>query len=181
MLNPNWRERLAVPLRTLQIVVVALALGCIAFMAIVLFMVGSGGFQPAAPEMPVISYLALAFVALILVVRIVVGTVIVGQGCAKIARADSRSSSQSGDESNADDLAALVQIHCTKTIVGAALFEGVSFFLLIAYLVEGLPIVLDVAMATIVCIPLHFPTSGRMAYWIESKSDFVDQQRQFGR
>jgi hypothetical protein len=89
VLNPNWQERLTVPVRTLQIVVVAMALGCISFMAIVVF--------------------------------------------------------------------------------------------LTVYMIECLPIVLAAAIAMIICVLLHFPTSGRMAAWIESKSHLVDQQRQFRR
>jgi hypothetical protein len=178
VLNPQWQERLAAPTRTLQIVIVAMAVGCLGFMVIVVFLAKP---LAAPPEMPLLSYLALSFVAFAVLVRITLGVVIVGQGCGKIGRGESRSPDEPSRDAAGDDLTAFVQIYQAITIAGAAVFEGVSFFLLIAYMLEGLPIVLAAAMAMIICVLLHFPTRGRMAAWIESKSHLVDQQRQFGR
>jgi hypothetical protein len=181
MLNPQWQDRLATPTRTLQIVVGALTLGCLSFMAIAVFLVNSSGPVAPAEGVPLMSYLALSVIPVIVVVRGIAGSVVASRGCGAIAQGTFRPANPPPKTDKSDDLMPIVQVYATRTIVGGALFEGVSFFLIIAYLLEGLPVVLAGAMVTIVCVMLHFPTSGRLAWWIESKSQWIDQQRPFRR
>jgi cell division protein FtsX len=177
MLNHNWQDQLAAPTRKLQIIVGALCAGCVLFMVIAIVNVVQRGAMANAAEMPIISYVALAMCASVVLASVVIVPTIVNHGCAAIAR-EQRDSTDSASDPAGGDLMPLVKLYTTKTIIGGALFEGATFFLLISYLVEGQAINLIAAMATIVAVALHFPTGSRMAAWIESKSDLIDEQRQ---
>ena len=181
MLYDHWQDRLAAPTRQLQVIVFAMTVGCVIFMAIAVAL--HGGMMAGAPEMPIISYLALAMCASVALARAVIVPTITSRGCDAIARGQCRSTASPSDTGAApsDDLMLLGRFYTTTTIVGAALFEGGTFFLLVSYLVEGQMVSLIAAMAMTVAIAMHFPTRSRVAAWIESKSERIDQQRQFGR
>ncbi len=63
-----------------------------------------------------------------------------------------------------------------KTILAAALIEGVTFFLLIAYMVEHSPISLAVAGIMIVILVLPFPTCDRTLNWIEGQLQLLKDE-----
>jgi hypothetical protein len=178
MLHHGWQDQLTAPTRQLQIIVFALVVGCVSFMAIAV--VVQGGMIANAPDMPIISYVALAMCAPVVLAKVVIVPTITNRGCGEIARGQSGSTdAPSGAEGG--DLMPLVKLYTTKTIIGGALLEGATFLLLVSYLVEGQTLNLVMAMAMIVAIAMHFPTRSRVAAWIESKSDRIDQQRQFVR
>ena len=178
MLSHDWQEQLTAPTRQLQIIVGALTVGCVSFTAIAIVLHGSVMANP--PDVPIISYVALAMSAFVVLAKVVVVPTITARGCAEIARAQSGATDAPSDAAGGD-LMPLVKLYTTKTIIGGALFEGATFFLLISYLVEGQMLNLVAAMAMIVAVAMHLPTRSRVAAWIESKSDQIDQQRQFGR
>ncbi|MCX7426243.1 MAG: hypothetical protein NTW96_11565 [Planctomycetia bacterium] len=178
MLNHHWQDELAAPTRQLQIIVGALCAGCVLFMVIAIANVVQRGAMANAADMPIISYVALAMGASVVLARIVIVPTITNRGCGEIARGQSGATDAPSDAAGGD-LMPLVKLYTTKTIIGGAMFEGATFFLLISYLVEGQAVNLIAAMATIVAVALHFPTGSRMAAWIESKSDLIDEQRQF--
>jgi hypothetical protein len=181
MLHDHWQDRLAAPTRQLQIIVFAMTAGCVMFMAIAVVLRGSIAADP--PDVPIVTYVALAICAGVALARAVIVPTITSRGCDAIARGQCGSTASPSDTGAAagDDLMLLGRVYTTTTIVGAALFEGGTFFLLVSYLVEGQMVSLIAAMAMTVAIALHFPTRSRVAAWIESKSERIDQERQFGR
>lgn len=178
MLSHDWQEQLTAPTRQLQIVVGALTVGCVTFMAIAIVL--QSGAMANPPGVPFISYVALAMSAFAVLARVVVVPAVVARGCAAIARAES-GSTDSTREAADGDVIPLVGLYTTKTIIAGALFEGAAFFLLISYLLEGQMLSLVAAIVMIVAVAMHFPTHSRVAGWIESKSERINQQRQFGR
>lgn len=78
----------------------------------------------------------------------------------------------------ATDVGKLALIYQNQLIVGSALNEGVTFFALIAYMVEGQPVILGLAILLILGLVARFPTLGRVENWIESQQDLLLQDRQ---
>jgi hypothetical protein len=75
------------------------------------------------------------------------------------------------------DAGSLMAVFQGKIIVGAAMLEGGAFFAAIAYLVEGGPIALALAVVLWLGIAAHFPTLPRVIGWIERQLEWLDQER----
>ncbi len=54
------------------------------------------------------------------------------------------------------------------------MFEGLGFFGTIAYLVEGNPIALSLAVLMILGVAAHFPTQGRIVGWVQRQLEAVE-------
>jgi hypothetical protein len=78
----------------------------------------------------------------------------------------------------AGDTAPLLQIYQTQVIIGSALCEGVTFFALIAYLLERHPAALATAITLIVCLALRFPTANHVNSWINEQLNLLQEDRQ---
>jgi hypothetical protein len=75
------------------------------------------------------------------------------------------------------DARSLLPVYQTKTIISAAMFEGLGFFGTIAYLVEGNPISLGLAVLMILGVAGHFPTPGRIVGWVERQLEAIEVER----
>jgi hypothetical protein len=132
-----------------------------------------------------LTYVALAFLAAAIVARCVVPGVIVRAGRRNIARgafplSDARGAAQESSRTALErmgDAGKLLTLFQTKTILGAALFEGVAFFMLIAYMVERCTPILAVAIGLILAIAAHMPTRSGVVHWIEDQLRLVDEER----
>ncbi len=185
MIDPQWREELGPVLRTLQIIVGALTAGSVVFLIIAMIL--AGGIAAAADNPPILTYTALGFAATILLVRAIVPNVIVATGRSQIAQGTWKS--PGGHQANGafsamlermGDAGRLVIINQVRTIIAAALLEGATFLLLVAYLVEHSWISLSVAIMFILALAMHFPTRQRLVEWIENQLALLEQERQFG-
>jgi hypothetical protein len=137
-------------LRTLRIIVGALV-ASVLIAAAIFFVVRSQNPAPMANQVPIISCLAVGFAAMMFAVRAVMIPVVSKAGRQKLL-------------ANSDvTTTKLMELHISRTIVGAALLEGPAFFLLVAYLTEGQPWTLAAAlvMAGLIAV-LHFPTRFRV-------------------
>jgi hypothetical protein len=65
--------------------------------------------------------------------------------------------------------------------VGAAIIEGATFLMLIAYMTERFTPVLAIAVVLIVAIAAHMPTRSGVVHWIEDQLRLVDEERSMGR
>jgi len=186
MSSPQWQDQqwpaeLTPYLRTMRIIVFAMATGCIFFL-VVTQVIGFGGPKQAAP--PIITYTACLFAATVVFMRFVVPGIVVAAGRKNlvremIARADDfEFPTDVGDLFKSPEfgnkLCGLLQ---TKTIISVALLEGAAFFSLIAYMIEGTPLSIIVAVALIIGIMLHFPTRARMIDWIERQLQNIQGER----
>jgi hypothetical protein len=78
------------------------------------------------------------------------------------------------------DAGKLALVYQVQLIVGAALNEGVAFFAGIAYLIEKHPIALGLAVLLLAGLVVRFPTSRRVALWIDRQQEQLIQERQAG-
>ena len=147
----SWQEEAAKQARILQIIVAAMLGGCLFFLLIVLTIAPQ--VHRAAKSAPVtISLIAVVVFVFVLVARCVFVTYVTWNARRQIV---------SGTYHPCPEARYLITVFQSKTIGSAAMFEGCGFFATIAYLVEGNPIALGLAVLTLLLIAAHFPTPSR--------------------
>jgi hypothetical protein len=123
-----------------------------------------------------------------LVAGCVFPTIVVRKGRRQIARGtfslpQNRDAPLQGPREELDqmgDAGRLFLLYQTKTIIGAAMIEGITFFMLIAYLAERQAVALGIAVALILAVAAHMPTRTGVIHWIEDQLRFVEEERAFG-
>jgi F0F1-type ATP synthase membrane subunit c/vacuolar-type H+-ATPase subunit K len=163
---------LSARVRTMQIILSALAAG-IAFFAIVVLLVRQGGnFQPSAT--PILTYTQVGFSILLLIAHLVVPNLLVASGRKKISIGTGKASSVSTVVSDLDDQERrLCELFQNQMIIGAALLEAAVFALLIAFLIEGEWACLVIAGLFLIRIVSLFPSRTRVERWIETQLDLI--------
>ncbi|MBN1342879.1 MAG: hypothetical protein JXQ73_09385 [Phycisphaerae bacterium] len=190
MSDPDPRDLLAQPVRVLQIIVAAVLFGVIALLAVIL----SEGLAGMSAEDPkgtgsLITYLALGYSAAAVVVCLVLPGIIVRAGRRKMLREPAARPAYAEDENTmphphqkTDDevFGKLLRLFHVKTIISAAILEGMALFLLVAYMIEGKPTALAAAIVLTVGIALQFPTCSRAADWIDAQRRRLHAERTAG-
>jgi hypothetical protein len=74
----------------------------------------------------------------------------------------------------------LLMAYQVATIVRIAIIEGVAFFSIILYMIQGAPIYAGAALALIVLVLLHFPSPERIAGWLERQQRQIEDERMLG-
>jgi hypothetical protein len=166
------RETITTQVRTLQIIVSALVMGCLIFAPIAVFVSGNIERAEGEDSFPVISAMALAFGGLAIVAQLVV---------VPMLRKQSRQQVAQQPEPNDGDAAQLLISLQTSTIVGAAISEAACFFNLIAYLIEAQPYSLAMAAVLVLAIAMRFPTVNGVQDWLEREMRLVREEREMGR
>ena len=184
MSDSQWQDKLAPMVRTLQIIVAALVAGTVFFLVIALFMAPSME-RPNAVGPPMLTYIAIIFAVMDLLARMIVPAVIVNRGRQRIARGTwqlppAAARAQGEFLQQTGDAGKLYVLFQTKTIVSAALIEGVAFFMLIAYMMEQTPLSLILAVVLIFGVAIHVPTLSGVIHWIEFQLDALRHQRELG-
>ena len=181
MLSDPQREYAQTAVRTIQIIVAALAAGVFAFIGVAIFLVSRKNVKAAVPDPPILTYTSIGMAVAIVVSWLFVPSV-VASGMKK-AIIDGRSTDWGIVKSmpNAGELGVVVPlavIYQTRTIIAAALLEGAAFFATVAYLIEHQSITLYVAIALAFLILAHIPTISRFESWLDSESTSIEQLRQ---
>ena len=168
--------------RTLQIVIAAMTAGCVFFLVIVLALAAGAG---QAADVPVMTYVASAMAAAAVCARLIIPGVLVAQarrklrqGASATGRARPSAAAIDSAEQNGN-VVKLAQIFVTRTITAAALLEGATFLLLIAFLIERSPLCLIFAALLLLALVALFPTPSRTAAWIEGQQRLLDEERSF--
>jgi hypothetical protein len=187
MSDASWREELGGLVLTQQIIVGALVAGAVGFLVVASVLLSQGGFEMGDnATMTWAMNLTLAlFLAGDLMARLIVPSMIVANARRKIV--EGRWSLADGPNQAAalpiiertGDAGRLMFTHQTKTIVGAALIEGVTFFAIMAYLMTQSTFALAVACIMIAVLALHFPTRNGVFNWIEDQLRRIEEERAF--
>lgn len=185
MSDSQWQEELAPVTRQLQIIVGALVAGTVSFLAIVLVMTANKAIERLQADLPIMTFVALAFAASAVLARVIAPRIIVTQGRRKILRGTwqppqgpAASARTAAFLERTGDAGKLAMLLTTRTIVAAAILEGAAFFALVAYMLERSPLSLIVAVALILALILHIPTCSRTVHWIEEQLNLLRQEQQ---
>jgi hypothetical protein len=169
----NSPNEFPLQVRTMQIIVVALTMGLVFFLAGV-SVVLPGNLNLAHNGLPLITLIGLGFAGAVLVAREIVVRTITASGRRTILRGDSGQRSTDSSGSAAQQLVALYQ---TRMMVGAACTEGPAFFLLIAYMLERSPWALGAALLLIIGVAAHFPTQQRVTAFVQRQLSLMEEER----
>lgn len=187
MSDSSWQDELKPLIRTEQIIVGALIAGAVLFLVVAAVVASQGVSDMGEDES---MSLVFNLVLLLFLMSAVLGRLIVPASMVAAARRKIVSGNWSPAEGpNQADLASiiartgdagrLIAVHQTKTIVGAALVEGVTFFAIIVYMLTQSTFGLAVACAMIAVQALLFPTRGRVLDWIEAQLRRIEEERAF--
>jgi hypothetical protein len=170
-----------VPIRNLQIIVAAVAAGPLPYLLFVIFAQEPPQAQP--PAMGArwnMTMMSLAFALSALIARALVPAAIVDRARRAIAmkhdRSDDGATAAGGVEPQLA-LAGLWSAYSTKTIVAVALLESACLFLIVTYSIERQPVALAAAIAFVVGIVCHFPTTVRAGQWLEDQLQRLEQEQ----
>jgi len=172
-----WEERLTPVLRQLQMIVGSLVAGCTIFLVIALFV--SAG-REGAEGPPLVSYIAMASGVMALLARALIPPKIITVGRQRILHQEGRDARRGDALDGRSTVGRLLQLFAASTIIPCIVIEGATFFLLVAYVVEGWPPAVIAAVALIAVLALHLPTRARLIHWVEDQLTLLEQERQLG-
>jgi hypothetical protein len=193
MSDTHWQERMGPSIRTLQIFVAGLVFGLVVFSAISVVISPIAGEQDDEDVVvrKALTYTGIAWTAAGLLAFAIVPGLVLSKARRRIVAGTWQPPQQRRDlPVNAQlaqfleetgDAGKLMTVLHTRTIIAAALLEGLGFFWLIVHMVTNTPLSLIAAIAFIIGVACHFPTRSRVLHWIEDQLRLVDQQRQFGQ
>jgi hypothetical protein len=180
----DWREEIGHRVWLAQVVVGALVVGCLVFLGIAVLLVRLGG-MPAANDSMIVTWLAVLVALVAVGARLVLPSFIVASNrqailhkTGSLAQPSSRNASVAEFLERTGDAGRLWLGYLAKTILGSAIFEGVAFFCLIAYLVEHSPLSLGLAVLFLIGLACQFPTRAGVVRWIQGQLDLLAQLRQ---
>ena len=175
MLSELQRNQLTPSLRTMQIIVGALALGIINFLLVVVFVIRPQG-QGAPVGQPLLTYLAVGGAALAVIASFIVPVVLAGS--MRKTTPDSSVDSKTAGAIEDSNILPLVQMYQTLLIIKCAILEGAAFFCLISHMIERQTITLVTTGVLLLVLLAQFPTRSRVEAWIESDLEMSELRRQ---
>jgi len=181
MVKDDERAFLAQAIRTLQIVVAAMAAGVLSFLVVALMINAGRAMQP--PDMPILTYMAIAAApAAIVVATLFPGVVLRSQRQAILDGRQAFPTSDSGSIAQSADIADSTQTYFggyqTALIIRSAILEGAAFFAVTSYLLESMWWSLVVAVVLLLFILVGFPTQSRAEDAVERERRAVEELRQ---
>jgi hypothetical protein len=177
MYAPDQDTQLSLYLRTMRIIVSALALGVMTLFVVVVVMRQQNPNRPV-PDPPIITFIALGFAGLQFVLQAVIPNLMAAGARRRIAAGQWPPGM--GASVPADDLGKLCMLYQVRLVVGAALVEGAAFFLLIAYLLEGQIVALAGAAVMLALVLVRFPTRSGLEGWLSDQQEQLRQERMAG-
>jgi hypothetical protein len=175
---------------TLRVLAVAMLVGLLAFLGIASFVrMQQGAMPPGAPRRTsaVLTALAVGLGAAGLVASVTIPGAIANASRRRIARGTWRPPRPAGrsdvappDPEPIGDAVKLAYVYQAQWIAGAAINEAPAFFAILAYMLEGNPIALGVALVLVLAMAMRIPSRPRVESWIEQQLQLVAQERQLG-
>lgn len=185
--------------RTCQIIVGALIMGVLTFLAVVLFLhvdaagpgpdqgeqgIGAVGLLlPWGGSLPLMTALAVVLGIVGLVMSFTVPRVFLATTRRVIARETSpattaRKPSEPAQVHPTGDTGRLLPLYPTQMIMGAAINEGMAFFASIAYMLDRHPVALGTAIVLLGGLIVRFPTVDRVNAWLDQQLALLQVERQ---
>ncbi|HWY86943.1 MAG TPA: hypothetical protein VNX28_09480 [Gemmataceae bacterium] len=179
--NDADTQRLDFHLRITRIVVGAMMMGIVSFLAIAVILVQRGA--PNPNQQGILSAMAAAFFALMFLLWWVLPDVAAKNQIERIAAGtwtpgkDPKTGSEIQAGAYPNDAAKLLSVNQTRALIAAALLEGAGFFGCIAYLVEQQIFALGIPGSVILLMALTFPTRNRVVQWLEVQQMCINDRR----
>jgi hypothetical protein len=188
MSNDSWYDEAAKTVRILQLIVGAMLAGASIFLVVALT------FGPQVKPPGLTLPIPLALVAFLAVVIGIITVTVVLWNISRKARGEiidgtyqpvdwrQRIGSLPPDVAHEPldpcrDAKYILSVFHYRTMVSVAAFEGWAFLATTAYLVEGAPLSLGLAVLLVLGVAAHFPTQSRAIAWVERQMEILQQER----
>lgn len=170
-------------IRPFQLIVGAMAIGVVAFLAVALILrATTNRAPPAEGEQPLVTYIAVAYG---------IGTILVGPylsrsitacGRRRVGReADDAAAAlataketPAGDEPN--KAAKLFEVFRVKVLIGAAMDEAAGLFACIAYFIEGRFVAAGLTVILVLSLLMNMPTAHRTENWLAEQLRLLEDE-----
>lgn len=171
-------DSVAVAARRLQLIVGAMVVGQVIFLAVAAFLRGQGGpnVKPASDALPVVTVVAFVATGTVFPLSLIVPGMIADAARRRIAAHPPGPPAGAGAKGG-DDTAELVGVYQARTIAGAALTDGIALFATAAYFLEGKSYGLALAVVLTAATALWFPRRGDAVRWIEGQFERINDRR----
>ncbi len=165
----QWDERRLTKLRTMQVILCALVMGCCMFALVVgaAFLKGNNDGQNTAAALLIV--IAVCVTAADIVAMFIVPGMIASSQCRRIGerfRQVLAEKTMAASEAEEVLVFALLSVRQTVMIVRGALLEGAAFFWLVISLAFHSPTALAASVALIVALASTFPTKKGVGTWL---------------
>jgi hypothetical protein len=182
--TPVPRNESSIPttqLRPLQLIVGAMMLSVVAFLAVVLVVGLTTKRESSAEErQTLITYITIAYG---------IGTILVGPYLSRSIAAAARrriaretagacKDAEAAAPDQQDQAAKLLDVFKAKTIIGAAMDEAAGLFACVAYLLEGRSAAAGLAAILVLSIFLNRPTKRRAEQWLSEQLRLMENEGQ---
>ena len=174
----EYEALVAVRLRTMRIIVLALVAGSTTLAAVAGVIRAQGNAPaPPNPDLPLLLFVGLVLAGMELAVLSFLPRQIVTTGRRQIAQGTWPAGAVPPGDTTADFLAGLCAVYQTQLIIRSALLEGLAFYFGIAYLIEGHPASLVAAAVFILLLAWQLPTRDRLERWLGEQQELLRQER----
>jgi len=186
MPDTSWHEEVGRRVVTPQIIVAALLAGCLIFLVVVVTLVQLGKTEPDRGLAWAMNLVLVVFLIADMIARAIVPGMVVARGRQQIAAGAWGRMEGSGQQQTAEflefiertgDAGRLLGLYTSRTIIAAAILEGLAFFAIIAYLLTQSLLALAVAILLVAALAFHIPTRSGVLHWIEDQLQLIDQER----
>jgi hypothetical protein len=167
---------------TMRLIVGALALGVLSTVVVSVLLRADRGLAEGPLQFELITWFGIIAAPVAVVASRIVPILIVRTARKRMVAGDYRLTYAGADKAYAiNESDALAGLYQTTTIVAAALLEGAAFLNVIAFLLEGNPISLGLAIGLAMGILAMYPSGQRIAIWIELQLRLIEEHRQVGK
>ena len=164
--NPLPPERL----RVMQIIAAALLVGVLIFLGIVLYVVlihNQGQGLGPRRDFPYVTAIAVVILLVDAPLVVFIPRTITQNALKQMAAGTWKAPSGTSSTEATSDAAKLLLVRQTTLIIALALFEGVAFLALIAFLLETEVAALAVVAGAIILMLVSFPGERRVRVWLD--------------
>jgi hypothetical protein len=180
--EPDLDQFLTPRLRVMRIILLALVMGCLIFLAVVVSIRLSQNVQNNSA--PLLTNMGIGFGLLMFVLSLIVPRATVASARKQIARGTWPSAAAGGRFPGAvekvpgmSDVGQLCALYQIQLIIAVAMLEGATFFNLIANLQEGDTTSLVVAGLLVAAMLRLYPTRGGVENFLAEQGELLRQER----
>ncbi len=183
-------ERLKPAIMTLRIIVMALTTGVVAFAITAILIRRQQAAAPADDVAGLLTTLGIAAAPVAFLLSRFLPGIFVAKARGQIASgqiglpSESNSRETSGPQSSLGQLGddeKLFTVYQTRTIISAALLDGVAFLNIVAFLSGGSLIALGLGLLLALAIVAQFPRVSRVVEWIEAQRRLMAEEKLLAR
>ena len=182
-MDPGQQPPLTSPVRVLQVIIAAMAIGALAVLVVAYFVHDKVGIIDKTQKLDIVTHLALLYGVVALIGGPIFAGALAAKGRQRLAQGSTGTPPSTGKASGFGSEIAqaytgqLASLLVSKTIISGALYEGAALFLAVAYLLNGGVLTAGCSLIMVAALLMQIPTNDRAQRWIEGQVRQIEQER----